>query len=146
MQQDLISDINAWFARAVPNPTTQNKSVQFGCHFEELSEMANEIMRGAHLCNHLANQGANFKSCQPHYVRTVEMIAESKTRSLGLRDALCDQIVTAIGIYHMMGWDIKKDLAEVNRSNWSKFENGKPVFDENGKIQKGANYTPPTLE
>lgn len=34
---------------------------------------------------------------------------------------------------------------EVNRSNWSKFVDGKPVFDENGKIKKGDGYTPPDL-
>ena len=46
----------------------------------------------------------------------------------------------------MFGFDMQKALAEVVRSNFSKFENGKPVFDDNGKIKKGANYTPPQLQ
>ena len=62
-----------------------------------------------------------------------------------LLDALCDQIVTAVGVAYMMGMDIESALAEVNRSNWSKFEGGVPVFNEQGKIAKGVEYTPPEL-
>lgn len=64
---------------------------------------------------------------------------------VGLTDALADQIVTAIGLAYMHGIDIEGALNEVNRSNWSKFVDGKPVFDENGKIKKGDGYTPPEL-
>ena len=46
----------------------------------------------------------------------------------------------------MEGMDIVGALDEVNRSNFSKFVNGKPVFDENGKIKKGANYKEPDLK
>ena len=45
----------------------------------------------------------------------------------------------------MMGFDMVGALDEINKSNWSKFENGKPVFDENGKIKKGAEYFKPKL-
>jgi predicted HAD superfamily Cof-like phosphohydrolase len=62
-----------------------------------------------------------------------------------LLDSLCDQIVTAVGVAHMFGMDISGALSEVNRSNWSKFVEGKPVFNEHGKIAKGPNYTPPDL-
>lgn len=62
-----------------------------------------------------------------------------------LLDALCDQIVTAIGVGYMAGFDMAGALREVIRSNASKFENGKPLFDENGKIRKGKDYTPPEL-
>lgn len=62
-----------------------------------------------------------------------------------LLDALCDQIVTAVGVAHMFGMNIEGALTEVNRSNWSKFVNEAPVFDENGKIAKGPDYTPPDL-
>ena len=62
-----------------------------------------------------------------------------------LLDALCDQIVTAIGVGYMAGFDMAGALQEVIRSNASKFENGKPLFDENGKIRKGKDYTQPEL-
>ena len=63
-----------------------------------------------------------------------------------LLDALVDQIVTAVGVGHMMGMDVLGALEEINRSNFSKFEDGKPVFDENGKITKGKDYVKPNLE
>jgi hypothetical protein len=38
-------------------------------------------------------------------------------------------------------------VTAVNRSNYSKFDkNGYPIFNENGKIAKGPDYTPPNLE
>ena len=40
---------------------------------------------------------------------------------------------------------IEGALKEVNDSNHSKFENGKAVFNEQGKITKGKNYSPPEL-
>ena len=45
----------------------------------------------------------------------------------------------------MFGLDIEGALAEVIRSNYSKFVDGKPVFDANGKIAKPATYSPPDL-
>ena len=62
-----------------------------------------------------------------------------------LLDSLADQVVTAIGVAHCAGMDFPGALAEVNRSNWSKFENGAPVFLTGGKIGKGEFYTPPNL-
>jgi predicted HAD superfamily Cof-like phosphohydrolase len=75
---------------------------------------------------------------------TVSVIRD--VNEIELLDSLADQIVTAIGVAHMMGFDILGALQEVNRSNFSKFEDGKAVFDENGKIRKGKDYTPPNLE
>ena len=61
-------------------------------------------------------------------------------------DALCDQLVTICGVGYMLGFDMLGALAEVNRSNFSKFENGKPVFNEQGKIVKGKHYSKPDLK
>ncbi|HFC8542677.1 TPA: hypothetical protein ACFP4Q_000791 [Neisseria weaveri] len=146
MNNDLISAIKEWFDVAIPTPEKHNQSVQIGCHFEEVAEMTDAIMRGSNLCNSLTNHANNFKNCHPLNIQTAKLIAESKTRKTALLDALCDQIVTAVGIAHMFGIDIHGALAEVNRSNYSKFENGRPVFNESGKIKKGENYTPPELE
>ena len=60
-------------------------------------------------------------------------------------DALCDQIVTAIGVAHRFGFDIQGALAEVNRSNWSKLVDGQFQHDANGKVIKPADYSPPNL-
>lgn len=60
-------------------------------------------------------------------------------------DALADQIVTATGVGTFLGMDVPGALAEVNHSNYSKFENGEPIFNENKKVMKGKDYTPPDL-
>lgn len=64
---------------------------------------------------------------------------------VGLLDSLADQIVTATGVGTFLGMNVPGALAEVNRSNYSKFEDGEPVFNENKKVMKGKNYTPPDL-
>lgn len=62
-----------------------------------------------------------------------------------LLDALCDQIVTATGIGTFFGMNVPGALSEVNRSNYSKFVDGNPIFNENQKVMKGPDYTPPVL-
>ena len=63
-----------------------------------------------------------------------------------LLDSLADQIVTAIGVGHCAGMNTPGACLEVNESNWSKFVDGKPLFNEHGKIMKGPDYAPPNLE
>ncbi len=64
---------------------------------------------------------------------------------IGLLDSLADQIVTATGVGTFLGMNVPGALSEVNRSNYSKFEDGEPVFNENKKVMKGKDYTPPDL-
>lgn len=64
---------------------------------------------------------------------------------LAILDSLADQIVTATGVGTFLGMNVPGALAEVNRSNYSKFEDGEPVFNENMKVMKGKDYTPPDL-
>lgn len=63
-------------------------------------------------------------------------------------DALCDLQYFLDGTFHAYGWDKIKDaaMAEVHRSNISKLGiDGKPIFREDGKIQKGPNFSKPNL-
>lgn len=129
-----IANIKEWFEQAVPEPTDKNRAVQIGCHFEEVVEMLTAI--DSHSID-LAVVAKNYK--------TKFVIGGAEVTREALLDALCDQIVTAVGVAHMFNLDIIGALAEVNRSNWSKFVNGKPLFDANGKIAKPATYSPPDL-
>ena len=135
-----IEKIINWFKAAKPNPTSKDVMVQFGCHFEEIKEMC--LAMNLH-CDDVALQELRFKSdCAP-YLKSVESIDENQ--AVEILDALCDQIVTAIGVGYMMGFDMAGALDEVNKSNWSKFKDGVPVFDENGKIAKADGYFKPDL-
>jgi hypothetical protein len=61
-------------------------------------------------------------------------------------DSIADQIVTGVGVGHCAKMQVAEAVRRVNTSNWSKFDNdGNPIFNENGKISKGPNYTPPDL-
>ena len=141
-----LSDTLKWFELAVPAPTDKNKCVQLGCHYEEFAEMLIAVIGGEHLLSKQVENAANaYKSC----FRGQDTLVSLEMNNLAkkeLLDSLCDQIVTALGVGYMFGFDMQSALAEVVRSNFSKFENGKPVFDDNGKIKKGANYTPPQLQ
>lgn len=141
MQQNTINQIENWFKAAIPNPTNDNKLVQIGCHFEEVCEMMN-VFCGFAAEEELYELSEWFKRNES-LEDLVELNNENKVELL---DALCDQIVTAIGVAHMFGFDIQGALKEVANSNDSKFEDGKPVLNEHGKIAKGKNYFKPNLE
>ena len=62
-------------------------------------------------------------------------------------DALTDILYVTYGAGHAFGIDLDKCFDEVQKSNMSKLdENGKPIFNENGKVLKGPNYFKPNLE
>ena len=123
---------------AVPETTDKNRAAQLGCHFEEVAEMHAAIGE-TFIAERLALIATQYKKDSE-----VEINEPGLDRT-ELLDALCDQIVTAVGVAHMFGMDIEGALDEVNRSNWSKFVDGAPVFDANGKIAKPATYSKPDL-
>ncbi len=62
-------------------------------------------------------------------------------------DALTDILYVTYGAGYAYGIDLDKCFKEVQRSNMSKLgSDGKPIYNENGKVMKGPNYTPPNLK
>ena len=62
-------------------------------------------------------------------------------------DALTDILYVTYGAGHAFGIDLDKCFAEVQNSNMSKLdENGKPIYNENGKVMKGPKYFKPNLQ
>jgi len=65
---------------------------------------------------------------------------------LEVADALTDILYVAYGAGHAFGIDLDKCFEEVQNSNMSKLdENGKPIYNEMGKVMKGPNYFKPDL-
>ncbi len=61
-------------------------------------------------------------------------------------DALTDLLYVTYGAGHAFGIDLDKCFEEVQNSNMSKLdENGKPIYNEAGKVMKGPNYFKPDL-
>jgi len=135
----LINSIFNWFQKAVSEPKSKNIRSQMGCHFEEVAEMLLELnseteetetkLHNAYLAVHLL--AVHLKETDG------DLIVSSRVELL---DALCDQIVTATGVGYMYGMNLPDALDEVNKSNYSKFVNGEPIFNENLKIMKGPDY------
>ena len=65
---------------------------------------------------------------------------------LEVADALTDILYVTYGAGHAFGVDLDKCFDEVQRSNMSKLgEDGKPIYNESGKVMKGPNYFKPDL-
>ena len=65
---------------------------------------------------------------------------------LEVADALTDILYVTYGAGHAFGIDLDKCFDEVQNSNMSKLdENGKPIYNEQGKVMKGPNYFKPDL-
>ena len=65
---------------------------------------------------------------------------------LEVADALTDILYVAYGAGHAFGIDLDKCFDEVQNSNMSKLDqNGKPIYNDKGKVMKGPNYFKPDL-
>lgn len=141
---DTIRSIVKWFEKTRPEKTARDYLAQLACHFEEVAECTEALGLAAPAIRKLST---NIRTTDAVYADTDY---QCRTLPEGWRkellDSLCDQIVTAIGVAHCANLDIVGALAEVNYSNWSKFENGEPIRDEHGKIIKGRNYKTPVLD
>lgn len=127
-----------WFRRAVPRPTAKNFHVQLGVHVEEFREMLESLQVDDVAAPHLK-----------------ALIIQVETVALGLKtgvikvtgadwaeffDSIIDQRVTGTGLVYMIDGNLAGAVDEVDGSNESKFVNGSPIWDANGKIAKGPDY------
>ncbi len=64
-----------------------------------------------------------------------------------IADALTDILYVTYGAGHAFGINLDDCFGEVQRSNMSKLGNdGKPIYNEYGKVMKGPNYFEPDLK
>lgn len=143
-----LKQIELWHKRARPAPDARALDVQLGCHIEEIVEMFDELTFENDSGMRLHASHCDF------YVGLKRLSEELKKGILSAKiidrtaffDALCDQIVTSVGTGHCAALPMAEGVEEVNRSNWSKYdESGQPIFNEHGKIVKGPNYRAPDL-
>ena len=65
---------------------------------------------------------------------------------LEVADALTDILYVTYGAGHAFGIDLDKCFDEVQKSNMSKLDkDGKPIYNEHGKVMKGPDYFKPDL-
>lgn len=131
-----IQSIIRWFEIAKPKPTDKDQVSQMAYHAEEFAEMMDAVGRTD---MRIKAQDMRAKLLSVASNEAKEFI--SQIDDVALLDALCDQVVTAIGVGVLLGYDMAKAIKEVDRSNWTKFakdDNGRPVpyIRPDGKIGK----------
>jgi len=73
-------------------------------------------------------------------------IAMENKDLLEVADALTDILYVTYGAGHAFGIDLDKCFEEVQNSNMSKLgEDGKPIYNDAGKVMKGPKYFEPNL-
>ena len=77
-----------------------------------------------------------------------ELKQAMKTRDLKeVADALTDILYVTYGAGYAYGIDLDKCFKEVQRANMSKLgKDGKPIYNEKGKVMKGPDYLEPNLK
>ena len=77
-----------------------------------------------------------------------ELEQAMKTKDLKeVADALTDILYVTYGAGCAYGIDLDKCFKEVQRANMSKLgTDGKPIYNDKGKVMKGPNYSAPDLK
>lgn len=151
-----IRSIQKWHELARPVPDQKAFDVQLGCHFEEVVEQLEAI----DIINNPAYKALVTETHTPASavfstaINAMHTLAECLksgvfTASIENRkefaDAIGDQVVTGIGVAHCANINGSVVVERVDASNWTKFVDGKPVFNEQGKIAKPDTYRPVDL-
>jgi hypothetical protein len=135
----MIESILLWHKRARPEPDHEQFNVQLGCHIEEMAELLQEI--SCSTVQGSLDAAVDYLIIVANALKCGASSANVVDRHNFLKE-LCDGVVTAAGVAHTGGYALESAMQEVNRSNWSKFdENGLPVFNKHGKITKGSRYS-----
>ena len=77
-----------------------------------------------------------------------ELEQAMKTKNLKeIADALTDILYVTYGAGYAYGINLDKCFQEVQRANMSKLgDDGKPIYNDKGKVMKGPNYLAPNLK
>ena len=90
-------------------------------------------------------QELRIKLIEEEFLELKEAIKSKDIKEVA--DALTDILYVTYGAGHAFGIDLDGCFDEVQRSNMSKLdENGKPIYNEDGKVLKGPNYFKPNFE
>ena len=144
---DIIQQTTRWFEMAHGDAKVGKRTVQLGVHFEEVAEMLGALVSKDNQALALIREAENTLVQLSEYLKENSKTTHIYPHSDNLLlDSLCDQAVTLAGVAYDYGYKFPQALREVNRSNFSKFVDGLPVFNETGKVMKGAGYTPPNLD
>lgn len=138
-----IRSIQKWHELARPTPDEKAFNVQLGVHFEEVAEqlkaMNLTVTESGHTMAGTSSSAYIMLTDLANGLKTGGYTAQIEDRK-EFADAIGDQIVTGLGVAHCAAMNGPLITERVDQSNWTKFVDGKPVFDVNGKIAKPDSY------
>lgn len=149
---DIITDTEAWFIAAIPEPTKEDFSTQFSVFMEEFLETLDNVIITSPSKGMAHHASKTLEKVKRDMAFVIDAIRSGRagveiTDRIEFLDGLADTIVTAQASAHTADMNLPGALNEVNRSNFSKFVDGKPIFFEGTKkIGKGPQYTKPDLK
>lgn len=136
-----IEDTLNWFSTCFPERNIKTQVTQLSVMFEEVAE----ALRALGLPSQELEQTTQHIR-EGLYTDFLEHQLSQKEIKVELLDALADIYVTSVGSAYNLEMDFVGAVNEVNKSNNSKLdEEGKPIYNEFGKVIKGPNYFPPDL-
>lgn len=139
-----LLDTYTWFQKARPDVSDQDRQSQFGVHLEEVVESLDAITVNKAAMPVLLNARRALHALA-EMIKAGQADYSVLDHELFL-DSLCDQNVTGVGVAYTQRYDMVGAMTEVNRSNFSKFdEAGNPIRNEHGKIMKGSLYSKAVL-
>jgi predicted HAD superfamily Cof-like phosphohydrolase len=133
-----------WFEVVLKNdpPGMDRFHVQLGNHVEEVAEMLQEVYLPTDELNQVVEEACAHLTVIAKALKSGNVQA-TVDRPKKFEDSLLDQLVTGKGLLKMRGADIAESVARVDVANFTKFVDGKPVYQPGGKVGKGPNFWNP---
>jgi len=108
-----------------------------------MSTFGQEVKKKSELSSDKINS-LRLSLIQEELDELTKAIKENDT--LEVADALTDILYVTYGAGHAFGINLDKCFDEVQKSNMSKLgKDGKPIYNEHGKVMKGPDYFKPDL-
>lgn len=93
-----------------------------------------------------ADANLRHRLMREEYIEVVRALQEDPINMANVCKELVDLLYVVYGTGVTLGLDLDAAFEEVHRSNMSKLDaNGKPIYNEIGKVMKGENYKPPDI-
>ena len=145
-----LKQIQEWQQLARPNATEKHTSLALGIFLEEVGELLEEFTQvtfaEAPDEATLPSAAADLKKLATRLKANQTLVVLTKDSRKNTVKELADVIVTAVGLGQVLKLEVPAACERVNLSNYSKFVDGQPLYDANGKVVKGPNYKEANLD
>lgn len=139
-----LKRMSDWVDTAIPEPDEKKAQVQLGVMLEEVVETL-QACSFSNRAYDISFKARDYLNQLSSLLKDSPDVISRRIDDIEFIDGLTDIIQTAVSTARTNNMDIVGACNETADSNWSKFENGKPIFLPNGKIGKGKDYFKPNL-